>query len=133
MELKRNSNAVYLLNYHLILVVKYRKKVFTNDEIVERKKELMRKISAENNVEVINQECGDDHIHLMISTKPTTQLTKYVNLLKGHSARALRKEYDFSDVLYGDSFWSDSYYLATCGNISLDTLYNYIDNQRKKD
>ena len=133
MELKRNSNAVYLLNYHLILVVKYRKKVFTNDEIVERTKELMRKISAENNVEVINQECGDDHIHLMISTKPTTQLTKYVNLLKGHSARALRKEYDFSDVLYGDSFWSDSYYLATCGNISLDTLYNYIDNQHKKD
>jgi len=133
MELKRNSNAVYLLNYHLILVVKYRKKVFTNDEIVERTKELMRKISAENDVEVINQECGDDHIHLMISTKPTTQLTKYVNLLKGHSARALRKEYDFSDVLYGDSFWSDSYYLATCGNVSLDTLYNYIDNQRKKD
>ena len=82
MELKRNSNAVYLLNYHLILVVKYRKKVFTNNEIVERTKELMRKISAENDVEVINQECGDDHIHLMISTKPTTQLTKYVNLLK---------------------------------------------------
>lgn len=133
MELKRNSNAVYLLNYHLILVVKYRKKVFTNDEIVERTKELMRKISAENDVEIINQECGDDHIHLMISTKPTTQLTKYVNLLKGHSARALRKEYDFSNVLYGDSFWSDSYYLATCGNVSLDTLYNYIDNQRKKD
>ena len=133
MELKRNSNAVYILNYHLILVVKYRKKVFTNNEIVERTKELMRKISAENDVEVINQECGDDHIHLMISTKPTTQLTKYVNLLKGHSARALRKEYDFSDVLYGDSFWSDSYYLATCGNVSIDTLYNYIDNQRKKD
>lgn len=133
MELKRNSNAVYLLNYHLILVVKYRKKVFTNNEIVERTKELMRKISTENDVEVINQECGDDHIHLMISTKPTTQLTKYVNLLKGHSARALRKEYDFNDVLYGDSFWSDSYYLATCGNVSLDTLYNYIDNQRKKD
>ena len=133
MELKRNSNAVYLLNYHLILVVKYRKKVFTNDEIVEKTKELMRKISVENDVEVINQECGDDHIHLMISTKPTAQLTKYVNLLKGHSARALRKEYDFSDVLYGDSFWSDSYYLATCGNVSLDTLYNYIDNQRKKD
>ena len=132
MELKRNSNAVYLLNYHLILVVKYRKKVFTNNEIVERTKELMRKISAENDVEVINQECGGDHIHLMISTKPTTQLTKYVNLLKGHSARALRKEYDFSDVLYGDSFWSDSYYLATCGNVSLDTLYNYIENQRKK-
>ena len=133
MELKRNSNAVYLLNYHIILVVKYRRKVFDNDIIIERTKELMRKISAENDVEVINQECGDDHIHLMVSTKPTLQLTKYINLLKGHSARALRKEFDFSEQLYGDSLWSDSYYIATCGNVSLDTLYNYIENQRKKD
>lgn len=133
MELKRNSNAVYLLNYHIILVVKYRKKIFVNEQIIERAKELMRKISAENDVEVINQECGDDHIHLMISTKPTLQLTKYINLLKGHSARALRKEFDFSEQLYGDSLWSDSYYIATCGNVSLDTLYNYIENQRKKD
>lgn len=133
MELKRNSNAVYMLNYHLILVVKYRKKIFTSDNIVEKTKELMKKISAKNDVEIINQECGDDHIHLMISTKPTLQLTKYINLLKGHSSRALRKEFDLSDELYGDSFWSDSYYIATCGNVSLDTLYDYIDNQRKKD
>lgn len=133
MELKRNSNAVYLLNYHIILMVKYRKKVFDNDTIIERTKELMRKISAENDVEVINQECGDDHIHLMVSAKPTLQLTKYINLLKGHSSRALRREFDLSEQLYGDSFWSDSYYIATCGNVSLDTLYNYIDNQRKKD
>lgn len=133
MELKRNSNAVYLLNYHIILVVKYKRKVFDNDTIIERTKELMRKISAENDVEVINQECGDDHIHLTVSTKPTLLLTKYINLLKGHSSRALRKEFDISEQLYGDSFWSDSYYIATCGNVSLDTLYNYIDNQRKKD
>lgn len=133
MELKRNSNAVYLLNYHIILVVKYRKKVFDNDTIIERTKELMRNISAENDVEVINQECGDDHIHLMVSAKPTLQLTKYINLLKGHSSRTLRREFDLSEQLYGDSFWSDSYYIATCGNVSLDTLYNYIDNQRKKD
>lgn len=133
MELKRNSNAVYLLNYHIILVVKYRKKVFDNDTIIERTKELMRNISVENDVEVINQECGDDHIHLMVSAKPTLQLTKYINLLKGHSSRALRREFDLSEQLYGDSFWSDSYYIATCGNVSLDTLYNYIDNQRKKD
>lgn len=132
MELKRNSNAVYLLNYHLILIVKYRKKIFDNDQIIERTKEIMRKISFDNDVDIINQECGLDHIHLMISTKPTANLTKYVNLLKGHSARALRKEFDLSDSLYGDSLWSDSYYIATAGNVSVDTIYNYIDNQRKK-
>lgn len=134
MELKRNSNAVYLLNYHLILITKYRKKVFTNDNIVERTKEIMRNIAKDFDAEIINQECGEDHIHLMISTKPTTELTKMVNLLKGTSSRYLRKEYEqeLSDVLYGDSFWSDSYYIATAGNVSVDTIYKYIENQRKK-
>ena len=110
MELKRNSNAVYLLNYHLILITKYRKKVFTNDNIIERTKEIMRNIAKDFDAEIINQECGEDHIHLMISTKPSTELTKMVNLLKGTSSRYLRKEYEqeLSDMLYGDSFWSDS-------------------------
>ena len=134
MELKRNSNAVYLLNYHLILITKYRKKVFTNDNIIERTKEIMRNIAKDFDAEIINQECGEDHIHLMISTKPTTELTKMINLLKATSSRYLRKEYEqeLSDVLYGDSFWSDSYYIATAGNVSVDTIYNYIENQRKK-
>ena len=94
----------------------------------------MRKIANDFDVDIINQECGTDHIHLMISTKPTTDLTKLVNLLKGTSSRYLRKEFEsqLSEVLYGDSFWSDSYYIATAGNVSVDTIYNYIDNQRKK-
>lgn len=132
MELKRNNNAVYQLNYHVIFVTKYRKCIFTNDEIVERTKDCMRKIAEDNKVEIINQECGTDHIHLMISTKPTTDLTKTINLLKGHSSRAIRKEFDLSNELYGDSLWSDSYYIATAGNVSVDTIYKYIDNQRKK-
>lgn len=134
MELKRNSNAVYLLNYHLILITKYRKKMFINDTIVERTKEIMRNIASDFDVDIINQECGEDHIHLMISTKPTIELTKLVNLLKGTSSRYLRKEFELeiSEQLYGDSFWSDSYYIATAGNVSVDTIYKYIDNQRKK-
>ena len=134
MELKRNSNAVYLLNYHLILITKYRKKVFTNDNIIERTKEIMRNIAEDFDADIINQECGEDHIHIIISTKPTIELTKMVNLLKGTSSRYIRKEFEneLSDILYGDSFWSDSYYLATAGNVSVDTIYKYIDNQRKK-
>ncbi len=33
-ELDRNQHSVYLLNYHLVMVVKYRRKVI-NDEISE--------------------------------------------------------------------------------------------------
>lgn len=134
MKLKRNGNAVFLLNYHLILIVKYRKKIFKDEKIIESLKNYMATAGEKYGVEVINQECGDDHIHLLVSTKPTTDLTKYINIAKGHSSRMLRKEFseELSKELYGDSLWSDSYYLSTVGNVSVDSLYKYIDEQRIK-
>jgi REP element-mobilizing transposase RayT len=34
------------------------------------------------------------------------------------------------DKLWGDSFWSPSYFLATTGNVTIDILKNYVENQR---
>ena len=39
MDLDRNSHSVYNLNYHLVLVVKYRRKVI-NNEISNRLKDI---------------------------------------------------------------------------------------------
>ena len=131
-ELNKTANAVYSLRYHPILVVKYRKKVFTTDHIIEDLKEFNKGVAAGYGVEILNQECGDDHIHLLISTKPSADLCKFINILKGHSSRFPRKEFseEIKKELWGDSFWSPSYYISTVGNTSLDTLYNYISNQR---
>ena len=133
-ELDKSCNAVYSLRYHLIICVKYRRKCFSDERLSERFKELSTFVAESQGVEVIEQECGDDHVHLLISTKPSTNLTKYINFLKTYTSKNLRKEFpeELSDHLWGDAFWSPSYYLATVGNVSLDTLYNYVENQRKK-
>lgn len=133
-ELNRNSNSVYMLNYHLVVVVKYRKQIFTNDTIIDRLKEFIKELSPKYGVEVINQECGTDHIHLLISTKPATELCKYINILKGHSSRMLRKEFSgtVKKELWGDSFWSPTYFISTVGNTSIDTIYKYIETQRQE-
>ena len=133
-ELDKSCNAVYSLRYHLIICVKYRRKCFSDERLQERFKELSTFVAGTQGVEVIEQECGDDHVHLLISTKPSTNLTKYINFLKTYTSKNLRKEFteELSDQQWGDAFWSPSYYLATVGNVSLDTLYNYVENQRKK-
>ena len=43
MNLDTNNHSVFLLNYHLVLVIKYRKKVI-NDEIWNRLKETLYKL-----------------------------------------------------------------------------------------
>lgn len=131
-KLKSTGNAVYSLKYHLIINVKYRKKVFIDEGITNRCKNIIKQTMDENNVTLINIECGEDHIHILFETKPITNITKLINVIKGRSSRLLRKEFSeqLKDKLWGNAFWSPSYYLATTGNVSLDTLINYVNNQR---
>ena len=129
----KTNNAVFSLVYHLITVVKYRQDVFTSDDIVSDIKSIFEEIAKSFDVDIVEQECGKDHIHVLFRAKPTLDITKFINILKGHSSRKIRDKYkDFlEEKLYGDNFWSPSYFLATSGNVTLDILKEYVENQRK--
>jgi len=131
-ELDRVRNCVFSLQYHMIFVVKYRQNVFVEDEIISATKSIFNKIASDFDVEILECECGKDHIHILIRTRPTLNITKFINILKGHSSRDIRKKYkDFlKDKLWGDHFWSPSYFLSTTGNVTIDILKEYIENQR---
>lgn len=133
MEYRKEAHKVYSLIYHLIFVVKYRQKVFLdNIGIIEDFKEKINELATNFDVDLLEIECGIDHAHLLISAKPTLDITKFINSLKGHSSRYLRQQYRefLRDKLWGDAFWSPSYFIATTGNVSIDTLKQYIENQR---
>lgn len=128
----KTNNAVFSLCYHFITVVKYRKKVFKDDLMIADLKTIMETIAEDFDVEIIEQECGDDHLHMLFRAKPTLDITKFINILKGRSSRMLRDKYKnfLKDKLWGDSFWSPSYFLATTGNVSIDVLKQYVEKQR---
>jgi len=131
--LDNNNNCVYSLQHHLVTVVKYRQKVFVEQAIIIAVKTIVENIAKSFDVTVIECECGEDHIHVLFRSKPTLDVTKFINILKGHSSRAIRKQFkDFlADKLWGDNFWSPSYFLATTGNVTVDVLKEYIEKQRK--
>ncbi len=86
----RTNNAVFSLCYHFISVVKYRQKVFTSDELVSDLKTIICTIASDFDVEIIEQACGDDHLHILFRCKPTLDITKFINILKGRSSRMIR-------------------------------------------
>ena len=131
-DLDRIRNCVFSLQYHLIVVVKYRQKVFVEDNMLSDIKKIINKIASDFDVQILEMECGVDHIHILFRSKPTLDMTKFINILKGHSSRDIRKKHkDFlKDKLWGDHFWSPSYFLATTGNVTVDILKEYIENQR---
>lgn len=114
-KLDKTSNSVSSLKYHLISVVKYRANVFEDDTMINDLKSIAVNISKDFDVDIIEQNIGVDHIHLLFKSKPSLDICKYINLLKSRSSKMLRSKYkDFlKDKLWGDSFWSPSYFLAT--------------------
>ena len=79
-----------------------------------------------------NGSCSRIH-HILFKATPNTSLTKVVNSIKGASARVLRNEFpETKKFLWGDSFWTPSYFLATTGQVSLDVLKAYVEAQESK-
>ena len=135
MDYHRNPHKVYSLIYHLIFVVKYRQHVFSeNIGIIEELKTKIVELSKKFEVNAIEIECGINHFHLLISAKPTLNIPKYINTIKGHSSRFLRKKYKpfLRDKLWGNHFWSPSYFIVSTGNVSIDVLKQYVEKQRRR-
>ena len=126
----KNAHSVYTLNYHLVQCVKYRRKVFENETIINELKERTRKIASSYGIIIINMETDKDHVHVLFKTKPQTDLLKFINNWKSATSKVLQNRFpEVKKKLWNGRFWSSSYCLITTGQTTLDQLKKYVDNQ----
>lgn len=92
MKLDTNAHSVFSLHYHLILVVKNRRQVFT-DEISNRAREIFEYIAPNYKIELIEWNHDEDHVHVLFKGQPKTEVSKFINAYKSASSRLLKKEY----------------------------------------
>jgi putative transposase len=123
------AHSVYSLHYHLILVTKYRQDTFT-PEVADFMRQNVEDFADNYGVVVKHLEGDNDHVHMLFKAKPTTDLVRFVNTLKGSTARRIKNEFDLDSELWGDSFWTDSYCLISTGQVALDDLMEYVEHQR---
>ncbi len=132
-NLDKGNHSVYSLQYHFVQCVKYRRDVLTNPEIIDFLKTKVHGISETFDVDVLNIECDKDHFHMIFKSKPTLDIPKYINSIKTISSREIRRNFpEIKQKLWKDAFWSRSYFLATTGQVTLDILKKYVDEQGKE-
>lgn len=132
MKLDTNAHSVFLLHYHLILVVKYRRQVFT-DEISERAKEIFSYIAPSYKIELVEWNHDKDHVHILFKGQPKTEMSKFINAYKSASSRLLKKEFPIiRQKLWKEMFWSQSFCLLSSGGALIEVIKEYIENQGQK-
>ena len=128
-NLDHNAHSVYLLYYHLILVVKYRRRVFDN-EISERAREIFSYIAPNYGIILEEWNHDEDHVHVMFRAQPKSELSKFINAYKSASSRLLKKEFpQIRRKLWEETFWSQSFCLLTAGGAPIETIRRYIERQ----
>lgn len=129
MELDNNAHSVFLLHYHLILVIKYRRKVI-DAPISKRAKEIFEYISPKYHITLMEWNHDIDHIHILFKAHPKSEISKFINAYKSASSRLLKKEFpNIRQNLWKEYFWSQSFCLITAGGAPLSILKEYIENQ----
>ena len=131
MKLDNNNHSVFLMYYHLVLVVKYRRKVFT-DKMSNYAKDIFVRIGKSYNITLEEWNHDVDHIHIMFKAHPNSGLSKFINAYKSASSRLIKK--DFPEVrqkLWKEMFWSKSFCLLTTGGAPINVIKKYIESQGK--
>ncbi|TCS44965.1 IS200/IS605 family transposase [Pseudobacteriovorax antillogorgiicola] len=129
-DLKTLNHCIFNIQYHLVLVTKYRRKVITK-EILARLEEIFNRLLEQWDCELIEFNGEADHVHLLIATNPKAQTSKLVNNLKTVTSRLIRKEFaqQVNRFYWKPVFWSRTYCLLSVGGAPLSVLKQYIENQ----
>ena len=124
-----NNHSVFAIYFHLILVIKYCKRVI-NEQISERLKEIFRNIESNYNITLEEWNHDIDHVHILFRSEPNSNISKFINCYKSASSRLIKKEYpSIRSRLYKEAFWSQSFCLISTGEANIETIKKYIESQ----
>lgn len=91
-KIMNGNHSVYNLQYHIVLVVKYRRKCINYEVGTFLISEATRVLEV-HGCALVEGNYDRDHIHLLISTTPTTEPAKLIGILKKVLSYGVRKNY----------------------------------------
>ena len=126
-----NRHSCFLLQYHIVLVTKYRRPVLT-EAVKELVYQVIQDIFDEKDLVILEMNGESDHIHILFEADPFTAPGTLVNVIKTKTSRYARKQYGdtfLKEYYWKPLFWSDSYFATTVSENSLQMVQEYIKNQ----
>jgi putative transposase len=126
------NHSTYDAHYHIVFPVKYRRALLRN-EVTLAIPEIAKEISERYDIEFEKIGCDIDHIHLLVSFKPSLSTSEVVGIFKSITAIELFKRFpQLKKDLWKGQFWSDGFYMATVGERgNWNVVKQYIQNQGK--
>ena len=114
--------------YHIVFAPKYRRQVIYR-AIKADVGFILRKLSEQKGVEIIEANACPDHIHMLISIPPKYSVSQIMGYLKGKISLMIFDRHANLKYKYGNRhFWCRGYYVTMVGK-NAKAIEAYIRNQ----
>lgn len=124
------GHAKTSLRYHLIFSTKFRKKCLIGIE--KELERIIRDVAESAGITILELGMDKNHIHLLVSFNPSTSISSAVRTLKqGSTFHIYRIANEHMRAFYWkrNYLWTRGYFCSTIGEVSEETISNYIRNQ----
>lgn len=130
-DIRRGRHCVSLMHIHLVLVARYRRKIF-NPDAIEKLHSYFSSVCADFGVERVEMDGECDHVHLLLNYPPKLTVPNLVNSLKGVSSRLLRR--DWPDLAqryyYKGVLWTPGYFASSYEGAPISIIRQFIEQQK---
>jgi putative transposase len=123
------SHVRWDCKYHVVIIPKYRRKVFYG-RLRRQIGTILRDLCRQRGVEMLEGHAMPDHIHLCLSIPPKYSVAFVLGFLKGKSAVRIHRELLHERRMSGLSFWAPGYCVSTVG-LDEGRVRQYIRDQEE--
>lgn len=129
---RTGRHVVFSLRAHIVVVTKYRRGAIT-DRVREHLIATAREVCERFETTLLEADGEDDHLHLLVDYPPKVALSKLVGAIKTNTSLRVRRENypEVTQALWGEHFWSPSYFVTSTGGAPLEKVAAYVRNQRE--
>ena len=134
MEYIKTAHSVYYLQYHVVWVCKYRRRILNPGVCSYIRKLLPKLLRSMPGVNVETIGFAEDHLDMMMSIPPKYSISLVIGKMKNQSAARLRKAFPWLSKVYWNEniVWSPGYFVSSVG-IDEETIKRYIEHQGRQD
>lgn len=131
LELRHASHCVYKIRYHMVLCIKYRKKLLMHQDRIDLLKNTCLEIGQRYCFQFDAIGTDGNHMHVFVGSEPKYSPSRVMQIIKSITAKQMFKAFpEIRKQLWGGEFWSDGGYVGTIGDgVTAEIIRNYVENQ----
>ena len=134
MRVTKTAHSMYSLQYHVVWVCKYRRKILKPGVCSYIRKTFSGLLRGVPGVRIESIGFDIDHLHMLMSIPPKYSISSVMGRLKSQLASRMRRFFPWLSKVYWKEniVWSPGYFVSSVG-LDEETIRKYVEHQGRQD